>query len=358
MSLLAAITLLLFVPADRIVLIDGTVLSGTVLSESFDTVVYENKRGDEKRLDARQVARLEYDDAPAGLKRASQFLAQDDFQNAVQAYQACEAEGDRDWVAERAMLGKCRALLRWSEVDQGRTGEASAAWREFLASYPESRFLVEAKTGLGLALGLAGDVDEAASTFEQLTAFAFDKNLGQEVENEARLQRGLVFLRGGQSQVAETRLRSLVISVQDLISSAGDLTPHAREQLASTLARARIGLGEAISHKDGPQAARTYWDGLLRDRSLAPQTRSAASIGLAEAALAAGEARQAQLALAKVVATYPGSDTTLAKALYLLAESTAKLGDNPSPSADYYEEVITRFPASRWAALARQRLGR
>ena len=162
----------------------------------------------------------------------------------------------------------------------------------------------------------------------------------------------LDFLIGGQAEVAEARLRDLVVKLDNAVSDPkGDI--GTKGLFLSMSSRAKIRLGDAITQKDGPRTASSYWQGLANDRNATSDVRAAAWIGMASAARESGNLRQAQVQLAKVIATLPASDDVMAHALYDLGEVSKELGNNPTPGETYHQRLLEKYPNTSWAAKVR-----
>ncbi len=355
MPVLAALLLLIPVPQDQVFTRDGRTLQGEVVRASLTEVVLKDADDKEVTLAGGDVIRIRHENAPESLTRAREFLASGDYQNAVAGFQAAESGEGPSWVPIEAPLERAEALLAWSQIDPDRAQEALALFNEWLASHPDHFLVVRARVGQARALSRTGQVEEAAAKLEELGTFAFEKNLGKRVELRARLERSLVLLDGGKPQMAATRLRDLVPKIQDLIRSG--LEPGERAEVRGFLVRARIALGDAIAAKDGPQAARPYWESLLRDPGVGPEVQAASLIGQAQAAEESGRPREAQLLLARVVATLPATPSIQARALFRLGEVCRKLKDTPFKGETYLRQVLDSYPNTLWAARARKELG-
>jgi TolA-binding protein len=109
--------------------------------------------------------------------------------------------------------------------------------------------------------------------------------------------------------------------------------------------------GQAIQATDGISAAQSYWQALADDSATSPVVRSAAWLGLAEAAIESGELRSAQLQLAKIVATMPSSPDVTPQALYQLASVSNSLLDTKA-SRSAANRLSTYYPNSSWAIKA------
>ncbi|HEX9792449.1 MAG TPA: tetratricopeptide repeat protein [Planctomycetota bacterium] len=360
--MIALTALILALPAaaptplqDVLQLIDGQSIACEVLTPGFDTVECRVE-GERTTFEGRNVLEIEFGGMPDDLQRAEGFLAAQEFQNAANLFQAAgQAEG-RAVLPAYAGLRHAEALLAWARFDSGRAKDAANAFQTWLATYPDHIHLVRARLGRARATALSGATDDAARQLEELASFAFEKNLGKHIEFQARLDRCHAYLSGNQAQVAEARLRDLVPEIQRVAGSP-DTPPILRPRLRALLGEGQIALGDALAAKGGPGAARAYWEGLLRDRSVGSDAQAAASIGLATAARAEGKSREAQMVLARVIATVPAGPEVMARALFQLGEVCEELGDLPAAGAVYYRELVANHPNSTWAIRARKKLG-
>lgn len=357
MPALAVLLLALAAPAapqDQVRLLDGGLVTGRIESATLEEIRVR-QAGSEQVIPAREVLELRFGPGPASLRRAEDFLASLDFQNAANLFRTAAGEDGPPWLEAWALLRRAECLLAWAELDEARVGDAEEAFAQWLERWPDHFYVPRARIGHARALALAGKVAEAASELEALASLAFEKNLGKHLELEAQLQRCRVFLAGGQAQVAEARLQDLV---PELAKAASDPDQPAalRPKLAALLAEARIALGESIRTRGGEEAARKYWENLLAEPRLDPEVAAAARVGLAEAARAAGQPRKAQLLLARVIGVSPARGEVMARALFLMGEVCRELGGDVASPTPYYQEVVDRYPGTRWAVEARRRL--
>lgn len=349
-------TPLLAVPQDRIVTVDGERIGGKVETATLEQVSYQDSGGGSQSLEGRQVLEIQFGNKPEALMQAEDFSRNQDFQNAVNSFDAAASAGGAAWVKPLAELGKAQAYLAWAEIDNNRAKDAVDAFSTWTAAYPDDFHIVAARTGLARATAMTGKTDDAARMLEDLASFAFEKNLAKHVELGARLERSEVYLMGDQAQVAETRLRDLVPEFEKFIFDS--TTPSGvRLVLRGYLSRGQIALGDAIEARDGSAKARPYWEKLSRDLSVSQDVRAAARLGLAKSAQAAGQTREAQLQMAKVVATLPTSSPVMPRALYSLGELCQELNNAPADGALYFERLINDYPNTSWANQARQKLG-
>lgn len=356
MLTLAALVLALpaaALPQDRVRLADGTSLAGKVTSATLDQIQVE-VGGHLRTAPAAEVLAVQFGELPPALAQAEGFLSNRDYQNAVNLCDSAIAEPEPGGMM--ALLCKAEAQLAWAAIDPGQADPATATFREWIATYPNHFLLPRARTGLAQAMALAQHVEEAARELEEVASLAFEKNLPASVEFGARLARCKVYLDGHQAGIAATRLQDLVPKMQRALAAA-DTPEGVRSRLRQLAGEGQTMLGDAIEADQGIAASQRYWEGLLRDPELGPDVRAAATLGLAKAARAGGQPRQAQLLAARVVATMAVSDDLAARALYLLGEFSSELGDDIATGRSYFRQVADRFPATSWAILARAKVG-
>lgn len=339
-------------PQSRVSQVDGSMQGGKLTAAGLDSVTLENADGDSRDFPAGNILSLTPGPLPEGVVQGETFLADLDYQNASSSFEAAASGGGDFWVAPYASLRHAETLLAWASADRARAGDAAKAFRSWAETHADSFWFPRAQMGAAQAMAMSGDVDGATSLMQKLADTAFEKNLGRHVELQVNLVRCESFLIGGQAEVAEARLRDLVVKLEEAVRDPK--APMGTKGLyASLSSRAQILLGDAITEKDGVRTAASYWQGLSEDRNASADVRAAAWIGIARAAREGGDARQAQLQLAKVVATLPASDEVMARALYELGEVSKELGNNPTSGDTYHQRLLERYPNTSWAAKVR-----
>ena len=354
--MIASLLLLSPLLQDEVRIASGSLESGKLVSASLETIVLKDALDSEHSFKGSDVLEIRLGNLPGTLAQGEGFFAALDFQNAAASFGAAAEEEGPFWLESWASLRKAEALLAWCVIDSGRAGEAESSFREWNAKWPDSWWVVRARTGWGQATALSGNVDGGAILLQELTDFAYEKNLGRHVELGARLARCRVYLQGGQAPVAETRLRDLVSALEESVSARGSGSAM-RKHLLSLLSGSQIALGEAIEIKDGTATAAAYWRSLLDAPTAGTDSKAAAWTGLARHSKAEGRLREAQFTLARIPATLGAGPDVLARALFELGEVCAELGDNPASSTDYFKRVVEDHPGSRWAIEARRKLG-
>jgi len=339
-------------PQSRVSRVDGGSTTGKLTAANLESVTLEDAQGGTRDFPTKEILSLQPGPLPELILKGENFLQDLDFQNASNSFEAAGSEDGDFWLAPYASLRHAETLLAWAQQDPGRASDAARAFRSWADANTDSYWLPRAQMGAAKAMAMAGDVDGATSLMQKLSDTAFEKSLGRHVELQVNLVRCEAFLIGGQAEVAEARLRDLVVKLDKAVSDpkAADGVKGLYLSLSS---RAKILLGDAIAKKDGAHTASTYWQGLASDRNASADVRAAEWIGIASAARESGNLRQAQLQLAKVIATLPASDEVMAHALYDLGEVSKELGNNPTPGETYHQRLREQYPKTIWAAKVR-----
>lgn len=357
LSLLLALPLAA-APQGRVVKADGTAVSGNVTAAQLDGIVVSTGAGDQTIATA-DVLSISLGSGGM-LSEADRFQNQLEFQNAVALLEEAGNATEPAWMPVVAKLRHAEALLAWSAFDANRADAAVSAFQTWLATYPEHYWVARARIGMARAMGRAGQIDEAASELQEVASFAFEKNLGKQVELAARVARCQVYLEGDRAKLARQRLEGSSGLVATLKAAAQDTASPAglRSAMLDHWTQSVVMLGDAIQASDGTADAKSFWERTLRsERGIGVDARAAGKIAIAQAAREAGQLREAQFALAEVAATMNAGPETMARALYTLGEVCEDLDNTPTPGTTYYRRVADRFPASPWAAKARQKLG-
>lgn len=359
--MISILTLLLALPfaapQGRVAKTDGTATLGTVTAAQLDGVTVQSG-GQSKTIAPADVLALSLGTPTSILLEAEGFLGKLEFQNAVALLEEAGNTADPAWLAVDAKLRHAEALLAWSAFDPNRAKDAVSAFQDWLATYPEHFWVARARIGMARAMGRAGDIDQAAQELQEVASFAFEKNLGKQVELAARMARCQVYVDGDQPKLARQRLEGTSGLVSTLKAAAQDasLPIGLRSRMVEQWTAATVLLGDAIGSTDGSTEAKSFWERTLRsERGIGVDARAAGKIAIAQAAREAGQLREAQFALAEVAATMNAGPETMARALFTLGEVCQELGDTPTPGSTYFRRVIDRYPASPWAARARKK---
>ncbi|MFT7516564.1 MAG: outer membrane protein assembly factor BamD (BamD/ComL family) [Myxococcota bacterium] len=347
--ILSTISLVLFAAQARVDLLDGSKVFGNISSIDLNSVVLVDGEDNETTLTTDNV--LDVTPATNAVFRQAEIAASNlDFMNASNAFAEVASKSEDPALQSFAELRSAEVLIAWAKTDNSQYSAAITLLNTWTSDNSESFWLPRAQMALAQALANTGDIDGATSLMSALSDMAFEKNLARHIELQANIIRCEAFLIGQQAQVAQSRLKSLNDKIGSMIRDSE--TPVALMTTARGLySKVQILSGQAIQATDGISAAQSYWQALADDSATSPVVRSAAWLGLAEAAIESGELRSAQLQLAKIVATMPSSPDVTPQALYQLASVSNSLLDTKA-SRSAANRLSTYYPNSSWAIKA------
>ena len=336
-----------------------TPLAGAVISsETLDEVRYERAgSGRSESRPTRLVVAVVYGSGGAAYDDARDALARGDLTNAVNLFSAASSEKEPGWVAAHALLGLAEA-----QALSGRTNEALATMDQFLADYPEHRLVGRALLQAARYASTAGDKARADADVQKVIGLVNGGKLTADWAARAQIEKGQNLLDAGDASGAGTAFTAAQGAARNGLANLGD-----REDLKPELERlalqARSGQGSALLAGGDLNGARTYFDNLMRDGQDDPAIRAAALNGKAEADFKDdGRLKDAQYGFARVAVLGAGSADEHAKALYYLGQCCLALGEageeknGREKATQYFKDVERRYPASRWARLAREAL--
>ena len=252
-------------------------------------------------------------------------------EEALLLVERCRGAAGRLSAAEGAKISERETYVRaLCLIASGKPADAAEALEEFEKTYPTSELLASVRLTLGDALGQAGRARDAAAVLGRV---ANDPALGP--------NRGFALLKLGEV--------SANASLWDESEKA--YTAFLEAESASPLwFQARFGQGwarENQSKYDG--ACEAYRD--VVDRHEGP-TAARAQFQIGECLYAQKKLEEAIRELLKVDVLY-GYPEWSAAALYEAGRCMRELGREKEAAAQF-EEVIKRFPETRWAALAKE----
>jgi outer membrane protein assembly factor BamD (BamD/ComL family) len=348
--ILTTISLVLFAAQSRVELLDGSKVVGEISDINLNAVTIVVAGSEDATVIANKDILEVFPETTEVMRQAQASLDALDFQNAKNSFDEAAEKSEEGYMKSFAELHSAETLIAWAEIDDGQYTDAIKLLNAWVSENSSSFWLPRAQMSLARALANNRDIDGAASLMEKLTNMAFDKNLARHIELEASVIRCEVFLIGGQAQAAQNRLSSLKDTLGGMIRDSE--TPSALRRKARGLhSQVQIFNGRAIQEIEGVNASQTYWKELADSELTAPVVRSAAWLGLAEAAMDANQLRSAQLQLAKIVAVMPSSPNVTPQALYKLAVVSASLEDTKS-SRSAAMRLTTNYPNSTWAIKA------
>jgi hypothetical protein len=306
------------------------------LSQDALTEVVIDTGSAQRKIDALTVERVEFGEVPQAFADAQAYIERGDAENAAAKFTL--AAGD---ASVRAVV-RARARLAAAEAWMLRAGDASAlasARREcelFLAEHAASREVPAGRLLFGRLQRLAGEAAAAATTYVALYREASGPKgtpgYPPSVSFQAGLAAGEAYLAAGDAAQARELYLGLDGALGTALANLGEGDP-ARALLAAIQSEARLGEGFCLLAGGSTTQARTFFQGQLSGAEGNAARRFGAHLGLAEALLAEGQARAAQLEFAQVSAIDHTSQDRVARALLGLAQCALKLGERADAKA-------------------------
>jgi outer membrane protein assembly factor BamD (BamD/ComL family) len=331
-----------------------------VVEETLDTVRYTRDGSDKvASYDTKIVVSIDYGPGSDAYERGLKALASDDLVNAESLFGAASKDSTPGWVAAHALLRQAEAAAR-----RGADGRkvARAAIAEFLTRFKEHRLLPEALLAKAAYAGLDGASAEADEAIASVVKLAQDGRVTADWAVRAQVAAGDGKLAAGDARGAAsayTAAASAASAARGALADRSDLL----QRVEDFALQARVGSASCLLADGDVAGARSFYTQLAADGQQNPAVQAAAANGLAECDFREpGKLKQAQHAFATVAVTAAGIPTERARALYFLGQCAEQLGaENREPSARpkasaYYEEVLARYPETRWARLAQASL--
>lgn len=331
---------------------------GVVVSETLAGVKVRN--GDRERsFDSRDVQSIAYGPGSPAFELAEQALAAGDFVNAESLFARAAQDAEPPWVAAHALLRKAASAARRGST---RLPQARADVEEFLRRFPEHRLLPEALLDKAGYASEAGAAAEAEAALAQVHELARDGRVTPDWSVRAHLALADQRLDAGDGQAAAASYAAAGKAAADGSRQVADRA-DLQAVLATLSLAARTGSASCLLLAGDVAGARRDYTRLAADGQGDPTVEAAAANGLAECDLREpGRLKDAQLAFARVAVTAVRAPGERARALYFLGQCAVQLGeqarepDGRQKAAAYYQDVIDRYPDTRWARLARQEL--
>ena len=139
--------------------------AGKVVSENFDALELEVKKGVKKKLEWAQIAAVKYASVPEEYTEAVADRANDP-EGALEKLKALSGtEGLGDVVRQQVMYDVASLQQQLGAFD-----EAVASWNALLAAFPEGRYLGAAARGLVDSTLAKGDADAAGKALDGVAA--------------------------------------------------------------------------------------------------------------------------------------------------------------------------------------------
>lgn len=316
---------------------DGSVspVAGRVAKNDLDKVVV-SVGGKESSFDGALVVRISWGDAPQSFRDGLAYLERGAFADAVaQLREAAGESSARAPVKASAQLEAAEALLRWGATDPTRFVEAATDAQAFLTANAGHRETPRARALLGRAQWLAGKPAEAGATFKALWSELKGAEATPGYSLQQCLEAGIQAARALADAKDTLGAREIYTSLE---AQAGPLAASAAADDPLKLVYQNIAdeatLGAGVVDLAGGQFKQAVTFFQAKVGALSPTSshamRFGALLGLGEALLAEGRARDASLQLARAAALDPQDADRAARALVKLAECFSKLEDTDS----------------------------
>jgi len=302
--------------------------SGTITTNSLEKVVIERSRGD-RSIDSVNVQRVVFGDVPPSFLEGTAYFDRRQFAEAAKAFQLAAGDASaRDIVKARARLSAAEAHLQHGAQDPSAFGLARAEAETFLGDYADNRELPEVRLLLGRAQRLSGDAAGAAKTYDELFGEAAAGTVGysKKICFRAGIGAAEAYIAAGDADKARSLYGTLESAITAGLADLDERSPDRREFLLLQN-QARLGEGFCLLAKGSTSQAKTFFTGRLDGANGNAPLRHGARLGLAEALLAEGKVREAQIQFAQVSAIDHTDRDRVARALVGLAQCSLKLSD-------------------------------
>ena len=364
-ALLAAVTLLVsFAPdvdaADKVWRVSGgRPISAEVVKDHYDEVSYKSA-GLSQTMDGFKVRTIDYGDAPDSYEMALDKLAEGEFENAASLMKAAMSEsGVRDWIQVHGNFQLGEIHRRWGASERSKYAAAVRHYDDALKADDKTRLRPDILHGRALSHLGAGDVDKGLADLDTLAQEAFSNKYGVRWELIAVRDKATALDEAGRANDAKREYSKLEKNARSFAGNdaidAGD-----REFAAEMAGLARLSQGRVFIRDDKARDAERFFDNIVNDDKEVEGVRAAALVGKGEALAAQNKLKEAQFAYATVRVHHYSAEAARAEATYrlgLVAEALGSQEPKGSQKAqDYFLEVVQRYPSSRWAAKAQEKL--
>ena len=320
------------------------------------------RSGKERSYDTSRIERIVWGDVQGSFREGRTYFDRNDFENAAAKFLVAATDDPRGPVKAAARLLAAQSFLNLSVKDPDRIGDAIEQAQRYIDDYEDGADLQAARDLHARATWLSGDAAAAAKLFDSLFQEAGSEEVTVGYKLTTCLKAGLsaahAHLASGETLPARETFSKLR---QQADSALALLEEDSKEkiELQRLSLEARAGEGFVLLAAKQAKQAITFFDSQLNSASKSQSTlRYAALLGLGEAFLAEDRTREAQLKFAQVSSLDHTNRDRVARALFLLAESTQKLADPNSMGAikAWLNSIVSDYGDTLWANPARKRL--
>lgn len=348
--------------ADRIVLHGSqpAINDVAVQSEDFNEIFYKRPNvPDPQRIRSRDVSDIEREGSEA-YDAGREQERQGDYASAVKSFElALSKDASKAWVKEYALFHLAESRFALGTSDPREMQAALQAYEKLKSESPKSRFLPDVEIGIGRALVELGRFRDAERHLTELEGNARAR-FGIYHELLAKRWNAKTFEREKRFGEAQTKYASLFQAASKAQGDA-DLKDFEKRRIATLAAEARNLEGTCLILAGQYERARDFYLGLIREAEPKSdfETLAGAYNGLGESHFNLKKPAEAMQAFARTATLYFHSDDETAKALYwmgLCEEEKQPGAPGLAASRAYYDQVTKVFPASEWAAKAKQKM--
>ncbi|MBL8737605.1 MAG: hypothetical protein JNL12_14335 [Planctomycetes bacterium] len=367
--LLAAALLAPLAPAqknnDVLLRTDGARMRGLEISELLLTGVRgkRNAGKDDFELPASLVADVEWGNLPESFLAGRSALQRGDFAAATQFFG--DVKTDRPLIQTDAEFFLVKAAVAAAGTDRNAAATAAERAKKWLTDHVNHWRTPEAMLLAGRAERFAGLGGAAAATLRELDERALRDSFGAVWSARAKFELAMTLLADGKGGEARSAFTSTATAADAALGKPSPADAELRELKTQAL----VGEGETyLVEKDFGRAESFFLDLTSgREPLLVPVGHAGAGEAIFHAAQASkkpSDFRRAQLSLAKASVLDRQAGEASAKANYYLGRCLLELGvehegDSFRQRANaYFQLVLSNYPSSRFAALAKLELGR
>ncbi|MCZ6597928.1 MAG: hypothetical protein O7B99_09840 [Planctomycetota bacterium] len=342
-------------------------VSGKITENSLTKVEIETDSGP-RSFDSALVERVVFGDVPPAYVEGQRYFDRGDYENSAAKYRLAAGDASaRDVVKASARLLAAEALMSQGAMDSGACTRSAAEAGLFLADHPTNREVPRARMIQARATHLSGDPASAAELYRALF---------REAEGETPTTGYSVYgcslagLRGMHAYLASgdvQRSKELNNALDNtLVRVLGNMEEDDKKRnlVLAIQSEARLGEGWRLLAEGRASQARSFFSGQLANVPNtnggpgSPALRDAARLGLAQAHLAGGQVRKAQITFAIVSAVGYASRDHWAEAQVGLADCVLRLNDPDArgQARTWLENVINVYGDTPAVLAAREKL--
>lgn len=344
---------------------DGARMRGLEISELLLTGVRgkRNAGKDDFELPASLVADVEWGNLPESFLAGRSALQRGDFAAASQLFG--DVKSDRALIKTDAEFFLVKAAVAAAGTDRTAAATAAERAKKWLADNVNHWRTPEAMLLAGRAERFAGLGGAAAATLRELDERSLRDSFGAVWSARAKFELAMTLLADGKGSEARTAFTSTASAADAALAKPSPADAELRE--LKTLAL--VGEGETYLVENDFARAESFFSNLTTgpDQQLVAVGHAGAGEAIFRAAQASKlpkDYRRAQLSLAKASVFDQLAGEASAKANYYLGRCLVELGvehegDSFRQRANaYFQIVVSDYPATRFAPLAKLELSR